>query len=290
MLAEVKTIEDAKGMLDQAATMQHYAARLKAGIEVERPIAIGVLKIKVKLGEMMPANPPNERGQGRGGKEDKSIATPAIDLSPNTITAFRKLAANKERLEEYYDSTEDVPTQGDFLKYVTGPHVSNNSIENEWYTPTEWIDAARKTMGGIDLDPASCDEAQKYIKAKKFFSIADDGLTKVWRGRIWLNPPYSRDLCPRFIEKLLLYFREDAISQACVLINNATETAWFQDLLKECCAVCFPAGRISFLDRTGKPANKPLQGQVIAYFGNQASEFQAQFGTRGTILFSGKRS
>jgi hypothetical protein len=30
-------------------------------------------------------------------------------------------------------------------------------------------------MGGIDLDPASSAEAQKTIKAKKFFSAADDG-------------------------------------------------------------------------------------------------------------------
>ncbi|MEM1225844.1 MAG: hypothetical protein AAGJ40_09105 [Planctomycetota bacterium] len=44
------SVEDAKDMLDRADAMKHYAARLKAGVELEKPIAIGVLKIKAKLG------------------------------------------------------------------------------------------------------------------------------------------------------------------------------------------------------------------------------------------------
>jgi hypothetical protein len=51
VLAEVTNVEEAKGMLDQAVAMQTYAEQLKAGVEIERPIALGVLKIKVKLGD-----------------------------------------------------------------------------------------------------------------------------------------------------------------------------------------------------------------------------------------------
>ncbi|MDP8929537.1 MAG: phage N-6-adenine-methyltransferase [Actinomycetota bacterium] len=59
----------------------------------------------------------------------------------------------------------------------------------EWYTPRPYLDAAVAVMGAIDLDPASCDLAQRNVRAVRYFTTEDDGLRQDWWGRVWLNPP-----------------------------------------------------------------------------------------------------
>ena len=52
----------------------------------------------------------------------------------------------------------------------------HSSETNEHYTPTEIVEAARATLGGtIDLDPASCAEANGWIQAKQIYTRKDDG-------------------------------------------------------------------------------------------------------------------
>jgi len=287
-LAHIETVGEAKDMLDKAAAMKHYAERLKGGIEIEKPIAIGVLKIKAKIGELCPAKSPSDRGQGRAGKE--SIQPDSIDFSPQTLVAYRKIAANIDQLDDFCEEIDDVPTQGGFLKYVQDPHVKNNSVENEWYTPPEYIEAARATMGGIDLDPATSQKAQETVKAKKFYTAEDDGLSKAWKGRVWLNPPYSKDLIGKFCDKLAESVGSGKVTAAILLVNNATDTAWFHRVAGKASAVCFVKGRISFHDSNGEPKNKPLQGQMAMYFGGDPQVFAKEFSGLGECFFGGWRS
>jgi len=73
---------------------------------------------------------------------------------------------------------------------ASSPIAARHSSESaEWYTPPDLIEAARATMGAIDLDPASTARANDIVRAAKYFSKADDGLSKLWEGRVFLNPP-----------------------------------------------------------------------------------------------------
>lgn len=162
------------------------------------------------------------------------------------------------------------------------PHVAHNSGNNEWYTPPEIVEAARRVMGGIDLDPASSSLANQTVKATTYFTSETNGLAQPWpTGRIWLNPPYAAPLIGQFAERLVDAVRGD--STAIVLVNNATETRWFQALWAVCAAVCFPRSRIRFVDPAGERVSAPLQGQAVMYFGPDIEAFTREFSPLGAI-------
>jgi len=117
------------------------------------------------------------------------------------------------------------------------PHISYNSGENEWYTPSKFIESARIVMKTINLDPASSDEANEIVKATNYYTVETNGLKQKWYGNIWLNPLYSQPLISHFSNKLIEQLAN--IKQACILTNNASETEWYQQLMLRCDAICF---------------------------------------------------
>ncbi|MEK9721963.1 MAG: DNA N-6-adenine-methyltransferase [Rhodospirillaceae bacterium] len=166
-------------------------------------------------------------------------------------------------------------------------HVKHNSGNNEWYTPPNIIEAAREVFGGtIHLDPASSPVANQTVGAGVFFTKEDDGLTRDWRfyGNIWLNPPYSRDLFPAFVKKVVDEVKGKA--RMLVLVNNGTETLAGQMLLGACDAVCFLHKRVRYLDETGKPKYTPLQGQMVLSYNNDTERFASVFGKIGVVLWT----
>jgi ParB family chromosome partitioning protein len=164
------------------------------------------------------------------------------------------------------------------------PHVAHNSGQNEWYTPAPWIEAARATMGGIDCDPASSAIANERVRATAIWTAEDDGRERVWGERVWMNPPYAQPLVADFCEALAVRFERGEVTQACVLVNNGTETAWFHRLLSVASAVCFPRTRVRFLAPSGEPSGSPLQGQACVYLGSNREAFTTHFRAFGVVL------
>lgn len=68
-------------------------------------------------------------------------------------------------------------------------NTRHSSSDDAWFTPPAIIEAARATMDGIDLDPASCAKANEHVRASRFLDKDENGFGRPWSGKVFLNPP-----------------------------------------------------------------------------------------------------
>jgi hypothetical protein len=155
---------------------------------------------------------------------------------------------------------------------------------DDYYTNEVIIKAARAVMGYIDLDPASHPVANRTVRAKKFYTISDNGLLHRWYGRMWINPPFSN--WGEWAGKLVSELARGEIVEACVLAATRTVTAkYFSPVLESCNALCILRGRIPFSGP--KATGSPDDGHMIFYFGNNAARFCEVFSELGNVFSGG---
>lgn len=159
----------------------------------------------------------------------------------------------------------------------------HNSGDFEWYTPADYIEAARSVLGAIDLDPASTPTANAVVQARRFYTLEDDGLAHDWVGTVWMNPPYANALVSRFAQKLVESVQSGTVPAAVAIVNNCTETRWFDELFTLADALCFPRGRVPFW-KPEQSSDSPLQGQTVFYFGPNSDAFYERFAAFGNVV------
>lgn len=251
-------------------------------------IADAVLDAEVRIGELMERVPTQSRFNAEKRHDsavqsfERQTKTKVIEdagFTVKQVQRFETMAKHPEVVEQVKAEARqngDIATRESVLREIKKPHVTNNSKDDEWYTPAKYIEAAREVLGSIDLDPASNDFANETVKASVYYTEERDGLEQEWFGNIWMNPPYSTALLSRFADKLI----SSNFSQAIVLVNNATETAWFEKMISKATAVVFHKGRIRFVKRDGEHG-VPLQGQAFIYYGDNAAKFLDVFSEYG---------
>lgn len=251
-------------------------------------ISEAVLDAEVRIGELM-RDVPKRQGfasnicdSGVENAETKSAVIEKTGFTQKQAERFQTLASHPEivaKAKAEARENDDVVSRTAVLNMIRDsakPHVSNNSGCNEWYTPDEYIELAWDVLGEIDLDPASCEFANRTIQARRYFTVEQDGLKQEWYGRVWMNPPYNAELVPLFAEKFAREYESGRVTEGIVLVNNATETNWFWNLAKCAKAVCFPKGRIRYTSQT-RASMAPLQGQAFLYFGENETRFIGVF-------------
>lgn len=127
----------------------------------------------------------------------------------------------------------------------------------EWYTPPEIFEG----LGlAFDLDPAAPVDGVPWVPAAQHFSIADEGLSQPWGGRVWLNPPYGREV-GRWLERLADH------GDGLALVFARTDTAWFYQAFAAATAVCFIRGRLRFISQDGSRASSAGAPSVLLAYG-----------------------
>lgn len=191
------------------------------------------------------------------------------------ITAFENRELIAANLQKTANLTLDAA-----MRLLKGGTPMLQSMSNEWYTPAKYLDAVREVMGEIDLDPATTPEANKTVKAKRFYTEEHDGLRQDWDGRVFLNPPYGK-LGSAFAAKLYESL-ESGVSEAILLVNSrATDADWFQPCFDG--IICFTNHRIDF-DTPDEKTTSSTHGSCFVYFGPNKSKFADVFGRFGNVV------
>ena len=172
--------------------------------------------------------------------------------------------------------------------------IPSQTKSNEWYTPSKYIEAAREVMGSIDLDPASCELANQTVKASRYYTKEDDGLSQEWRGNVWLNPPFSTKASLRgmepgriqgsiiklWINRVIAEYRQGNVSEAMLLTKTDMKANWFNALWEF--PICFARDHLYF-DRPGLAPEKHFFGTCFVYLGFNEQKFIEVFSQFGTI-------
>lgn len=150
---------------------------------------------------------------------------------------------------------------------------------DEWYTPKEIIDA----LGSFDLDPC-VPLSPLWRTAAVMYNQHNDGLTQEWHGRVFLNPPYSRPLINRFIEKMAAH------NNGIALLFNRCDSKMFQDyVLDKCSGILFLNKRIHFYRPDGTQGKSPGCGSILVAYGRANLEVLQRCNIPGRLFVPEKR-
>ncbi len=279
-LQQATEVDQVKDIRDKLNGVETYLKKQKVELVNSNLVVAQRMRTERALGWLIPEKFPV------GNPQWSSRSTNVMDdygISKFMSSRWQKIAEIDDQdfelyVQELIDKNEELTTAG-LLRYFAMLHVSDDSYE--WYTPSAYIEAAREVMGSIDLDPASCDDAQKIVKAGRHYTIDDDGLSQPWFGNVFLNPPYNMPAVQQFSERAIYEYEGGKIANAIVLVNNATDTGWFHRLLSY--PVCFPQGRVQFWT-VGKPNLGARQGQAFFYLGEDEGKFSKVFSDFGVVL------
>ena len=174
-------------------------------------------------------------------------------------------------------------------------NIKHSDESAEWYTPESIIQKVHKVIGKPDLDPASCDDANQIVEARRYITEKDDGIARNWGkniGSIFMNPPNGKyEGTPSFYlfwYKLMEYHKAGNFDHAIVVIFNLEHLCISQDCSLSMLNfdVCILRNRIKF-ESASDNEYRPSHANAVVYVPcklDKSSLFAEQFKPLGQIV------
>lgn len=221
-----------------------------------------------------------------GGKKSRYLKATELEEARTAVHRGRELKNLERRLKQVNAQITEITLiakqNGLSIPKMTNFEVLTQSKSNEWYTKSCYIELARTVLGKIDLDPASNSFAQSWIQASTFFTKDDDGFSKPWHGRIWLNPPYGtrKPNAGDWMLKAISEYDAGRVIAAILLVRGDSKGIKQLERRFPCCN---PNHRIAFIDASDQEQPNPPPGYRFFYLGADVGKFKQVFSGIGTV-------
>lgn len=282
-IAEAITATDAVKLVATARSLEEWARAVHAGEEHERQAAIFVLRAKRNAGDRIAeaqkrgeVASPGTFGRNHVQMSGEATSEPAtladIGVTRDQSSEWKKLAS--EWTDDALTAAAEEMARPSLAGIQSRSPGMFSSDTPEWYTPKHIVAAVVKALGAIDLDP--CADPGKGIPAASHFTATDNGLDQPWRGRVYMNPPYGREI-GAWVDKLAEEYEYGNVSEAIALVPARTDTSWWAHLPAS--MVCFVTGRLSFSDHE----NAAPFPSAVCYLGTRSQAFAETFIEHGLV-------
>lgn len=126
-----------------------------------------------------------------------------------------------------------------------------------WATPQWLFDELDKEFH-FTIDVCA---TQENAKCQKFYTKLENGLVQPWKGVVWCNPPYGREI-GQWVRRAL--FSCIAGTTVVMLLPARTDTKWFHEYIykRENVEIRFIKGRLKF---GGHQNSAPFPSMIVVF-------------------------
>lgn len=175
-------------------------------------------------------------------------------------------------------------------------NIQHSSKTDLWYTPPHILDKVRQVLGPIDLDPASDEIGNSAVKAKRFITKAENGLTSDWGfpRTIFINPPGGKlgneSLAALFWVRLMKQMKFPEFDHAIFLAFSLEQLQTTQGKGVPSIGefpLCVPSKRLRFYTAQGTEGPAPSHSNLVVYVSgciDNIHKFKKVFSDLGVVV------